>query len=561
MLRILITAIISASLYADIITVSTTPEWKALLLINDNNKTEIDDQSFYLSKLPIDPIVELNATIQNISCENICRFPARYTYLAKQLDINISYAHCKNLNDFLERANGDSAHLIFASSFIESPVSYFGHTFIKLNKPSNPMFSWTLGYAAELENTKFTALAKDTLQGNLRGVFIAEPFFKLYEEYVVKEQRTLHEYPMNLNEEEIKKMLLHFYELGKIKSDYDFFKKNCAYWVYSLINSARSSTIKEKLSFPVLPKDSNQILTKSGFLTNTDENIHIRSADKLYMAYRNLTKDDKAAITNILNSDDKKQKINNTPLNDPDSVKFIVDGAYDILFKKYNYYKSDHSEIKTIRYVEPRLNDKFNKNLDNGSSKLEIAKAISNNIYFASFQPILLDRISDKTSEISEASLGIAGLKFKQNKKLELDELDIINIESLNTKLPFYNPPSWMFDVGLDKELKTSSLEINIGGGIGKTFSILDSKFYILPHLNIHPLKTSIAFELVYGISYWLGDKTHIGFDAKTNIGYINKNTKDTQKIYLLHNINNNYFLKLHTREHEGVLISVGGKF
>ena len=102
----------------------------------ENNISEISDSNFYISKQS-NPKIELETLLQEKSCENICKYPARYKFLSDNLDLNISFSHCEDLQNFLNDSRGETASLVFASSFLGSPTSYFGHTFIKINKPKN----------------------------------------------------------------------------------------------------------------------------------------------------------------------------------------------------------------------------------------------------------------------------------------------------------------------------------------------------------------------------------------------------------------------------------------
>ena len=144
--------------------------------------------------------------------------------------MNLSFEHCDNFKQFLKESRGETASISFASAYLESPMSYFGHTFITIHKTDNRFFSQTLSFAAEVpEKVNFFELATKGIGGGFSGKFVASPYFKLFEGYNTVEQRRISEYQLNLTQEEIENMLWHVYELYDISVDYKFLPHNCAF--------------------------------------------------------------------------------------------------------------------------------------------------------------------------------------------------------------------------------------------------------------------------------------------------------------------------------------------
>lgn len=91
--------------------------WKSLLHYR-NNKPSINEKEFLLSYNNFSLKNELIATIRKIQSDKnyICKFPARYEFLKKdlkKLNINLSgYDTCDEFNTYLEKTNADSLDLV-----------------------------------------------------------------------------------------------------------------------------------------------------------------------------------------------------------------------------------------------------------------------------------------------------------------------------------------------------------------------------------------------------------------------------------------------------------------
>ena len=122
-----------------------------LLLHDQSNKagfqSEADGQNFFFSKVGHkDPNKEIIATLKAFFNDPAsydrnkhpqCRFPARLAWLKKELQLNpkkMPQIKCPSLNLWLEILDYESISIIFASHYLNAPVSAFGHTLIKINR-------------------------------------------------------------------------------------------------------------------------------------------------------------------------------------------------------------------------------------------------------------------------------------------------------------------------------------------------------------------------------------------------------------------------------------------
>ena len=229
-IKLLFLLLVSISLYAlppeKINKISSDAYWHTLLHLRTENISDISDPDFFLSE-KLSAKNELIATLDALNEENrnetICRFPARYRYLSVQLSLGLSFSHCENFQKFLQDSRGDSVSIGFASPYLDSPMSYFGHSFIKINKLDNIYFSQTISFAAEVpKDTGFFTLLYKGITGGFTGRYIASPYFKLHENYSMIEQRSLTEYYLQLTDEEIERLLWHIYEIYDMDVKYKF---------------------------------------------------------------------------------------------------------------------------------------------------------------------------------------------------------------------------------------------------------------------------------------------------------------------------------------------------
>jgi len=112
--------------------------WLSLLHVI-NNKTYIEDHSFLLSNPNFSAKQELINSIQYLLDDNAdinhrCRFPARDFWLRKQLNLpEVSYSHCLDFAEFLDKAPADKVSLVYASENISQASSMMGHTLLKVS--------------------------------------------------------------------------------------------------------------------------------------------------------------------------------------------------------------------------------------------------------------------------------------------------------------------------------------------------------------------------------------------------------------------------------------------
>lgn len=538
---------ITILVFADDISVTTVAEnmeWKNLLHIGEDGKSEISDKDFFLSSTQnFSAKNELEKSLEilksNKKCETICKFPARFSYISKQFDLNITLEHCTDLQKFLKSTRGESVSLIFASSFLGSPISYFGHTFLRVNKLNNPYFSQTLGYAAEVDSTmKVPELVSKGLSGRLIGKYIIAPYFKLYENYSTVEQRTLVEYKLNLTQEEIDKMILHAYEVFGTTTEYGFFRQNCAYQMLWLLEVARPIlSLRNDYKFYAIPAETVQQIKDIGITTDVVTKLSL--IDSAYLTYQTLSEDEKEFFGYLQNSSNKSAMLETSVFEKSTKNKFayLLNANYDILFKKFKTSKEDYFEVKKIKYESLDKQNFGDTTRNSQSMKISLGRTFLDNqkLDTLEFRPILFDRFDTKDSAVGEGTLEFLKLGVqKQGTKNRLEYLNIVEVESLTSRFDFYKPYSWRLYAGANRNFKDENLTPALEFGLGEAYTVNEVFGYLLAQTGAYPTNSNIGLQALGGLSFW-HEGIHFGVDFKRNLLFLNNNKPvDMTKIYVL---------------------------
>lgn len=272
------------------------PAWLALLHYRERSDgsmlSQADRPQFFLSPDgKHSPAAELLANLAAVRApgqrqQYACRFPARYEWLRQRLAqaraADTDHAddaakdaddavldRCEQLAPWLARFPGRRISINFASSYLESPSSTFGHTFLKVYQNSgSELLSPTINYAARSEaRDSDLAFIFKGLFGGFPGVADELPFYRRLRTYADSEGRDIHEYALALEPHEVRRLLLHTWEIKDGVFDYDFLHENCAYRTLSLIDVARpGAALLKRFGKVTVPVDTVRALRAGGML-------------------------------------------------------------------------------------------------------------------------------------------------------------------------------------------------------------------------------------------------------------------------------------------------------
>jgi len=444
--------------------------WKKLLHFRDG-ESEIDSTNFFISpKGKTNPQAELEATLAALykGDDISCRFPARIRWLygkIPDLEQKITYKKCTPLEELIKSYQASKAVLVFPTAHINSPASMFGHTLLRIDdKKGLPLTANAVNYAAETQETNGLIFAYMGIFGGYEGRYSIMPYYKKIKEYNALERRDIWEYTLNLNDEELVRMLTHLYELKDTFAYYYFVKENCSYNLLWLLDLARTgSDLVEDFNFKAIPIDTIKSVKKAGFI----ESSHFRPS-KTKIIQRLIEKKEQATgslkevYSAELDIELLRLKRTKNKVNKKDYIK-------KLLTKLADRSKLDSTPKITIPApVNPLLSHK--------SSRVSIGYSDQEEVEL-SIKPSYHDIYDLDKGFVSGAYINFFQFLFAKNKdeSIRLKNLDLISINSYALRGSIFKPISWGVAVGT-KEFRGKS-NAKLTGEVGVSYALTDKIF------------------------------------------------------------------------------------
>jgi len=466
-------------------------EWRLLLHYQKamfGYKSLIDDPKFFLAPDGHkNPRSELEATIRGFFQTEpegdehpLCRFPLRYEWLKSRLGIDperLPKAECPRLKNVTETIKPESSALIFPTSHINSPASMFGHTLLTFNSGiKSPLLSHAINYSAVTNETFGPLYAIKGLLGYYPGYFSILPYYAKIQEYSDFDHRDIWEYHLNLNESELKRMLLHIFELESIYSDYYFFGENCSYNLMYLFDVARPSlTLTDRFykSFPfwVIPIDTVRGVRESGVI----EKVEYRPSRSSMIQYiaSHLSGDGRKLAVALARGKKNAKQLLASDYSEEDKIR-ILDLASE--YTQYRYskeYTTKEEYSKTFiallqarsalgkpeisEYtVPPPVNPEDGHLSARASMGTGLTHKEGKTDYYQQMRVrpayhSLLDRDSGYVEGGQIVFIDITFRYYDIEKRFELNNIDLIDISSISPRDELFKSVSWKINTGLTR--------------------------------------------------------------------------------------------------------------
>ena len=459
----------------------------------------IDDEDFFLSREgKYNPEAELNATIRAFFQEAddqtkppVCKYIARYTWIKEQLELDSSQLpvpECKQFTELVSQIKPESVSLIFPTTHINSPASMFGHTLLIVETASkSKLLAYAISYAAVTDETFGPLYAIKGLFGFYRGYYSILPYYAKIQEYRDVSDRDIWEYPLNLEYEEVIKLLMHIYELNAIYSDYYFFDENCSYQLFFLLDAARPSLgLADQLNLWVIPLDTVRVAKNNGLITGTfyrpsKSTIIKHIASLLPKASRNkalsIVRGDLEPQILLKQDIPKQEKIQICDLaseylqylyaNDELTQKTYTSSFLNILQVRSKLGAVDEIEYQIPRPTPPDEGHLSNRlSLGFGIKEKDLFQEIE---YRAAYHD-LTDN-DEGYKEGAQIIFGSVALRYYfPDRNLQLESLDLIDIVSIAPRDEFFQNISWKVRTGLYRRVLDDDRDhllyrLNPGGG------------------------------------------------------------------------------------------------
>lgn len=266
-------------------------EWQLLLHYRrglfGGYESEQDDPGFFLSpKGKTDPAAELTATLAKFFSDELvgstrqpaqCAFIARYHWLKERLNFDAARLPplaCERFHRWYADFEAQSISLIFPSAFLNNPASMFGHTLFRVDQQGQTeqtrILAYTINYAAQVPPDAGLAFPVKGIFGIYKGYFSTMPYYLKVREYRDIENRDIWEYRLNLTENQLRRFLMHAWELGNAYFDYFFFKENCSYHLMALLDYADPDLhLTDEFVLWTVPADTIRLITsKPGLVSD-----------------------------------------------------------------------------------------------------------------------------------------------------------------------------------------------------------------------------------------------------------------------------------------------------
>jgi len=469
----------------------------------------IDDPHFFLSKNGRTNLAaELDATLTALvtSSPSVseeppqCRYPARTAWLRKELPSGsqIPDPPCPRFENWKSQMSPDSVSVVFASYYMNNPASMYGHTFLRFNQKKHGgdqgLLDYAMDYAAEVNTHNGILFALYGLTGGYRGRFSTLPYYMKVQQYSNLESRDLWEYTLNLSTEGVERITEHLWELGHTSMAYYFLNKNCSYQLLPLLEVGDPSLhLSESFVLKTVPADTLRILSEQPGPVSAPS---LRPSHVRQMLERrsHLSPEEVRLAGKLTESRKKKRAIRELKALAPDRQALVLDSAYDLFRYRVGFHRDQPAAVlqeeRELLLLRSRLeislrttNEVHSFQVippDQGhkSGRVGVGFGFSSHSMFeeVSARPAIHDLEADPSGFVSGSQLEMLDLRlrFDNDRKVGyLEDLTLLNLESLSAWDRWIHSPSWNLKTGLsvardvdrDPE-KSLYYGLNLGSGL-----------------------------------------------------------------------------------------------
>ncbi len=479
------------------------PYWLTLLHAKKTVRgytSHVDSEDFFLQGPgPFDPANELLATLRKFVEDNDtqCRFPVRVEWLESQLNTLgkvLPAVTCDEYETWRKGIEPKRIVMVFASSYLNSPSSMYGHTLLRIdpvsNVENNPLLSYAINFAAAVNPGENSLLYTfKGLTGGYPGYFSLVEYQKKIKDYSRIDNRDLWEYPLQLNEQEMRRVLAHIWELREIQFDYFFFKENCSYRLIELLEVARPGlSISHRFRGYAIPVDTVRILDEAGILG--EASVRPSERKKLEQYAGLLTQDERQLALAIAREETGIEQLNGL---DSQLQGRIAKLALDFwryknqkvprkdknielsfeLLRLINQYSEHLPKQNTSRFEAHQRPDQGHRSgrIMIGGGELSSADYLTLSTRFSYHDTLDL---SWGYPDFMELVMGEAELRYSEKDHLELEKLKLVSISSLAPRDDLFKPLSWQVRIGAERSFAADRpLHSYLSGQFGHTYKLL----------------------------------------------------------------------------------------
>jgi Domain of unknown function (DUF4105) len=492
---------------------SSDPQWLALVHYRNDRlgsgvTSEADDPLFFNDpRGAVDPQRELEATLATFFAEEVsgakqehpqCAFVARYTWLKGKLQFDagrLPRQPCERFWNWYRRINPAGVTLIFPTAYMNNPSSMFGHTLLRIDAPGQTektrLLAYAINYGADTGSDGGLLFAVKGLTGVYPGFYSIAPYYKKVREYSDLENRDIWEYQLRLSPEEIRRLVMHVWELRGIHFDYYFFDENCSYELLTLLDVARPGLgLAEEFPVYVIPVDTIRVIRDRGLV----EHVTFRPAasTRLRHGVSSLASPLQLLAAGLADRTVALEDPRITGLADTDAPG-VLDVSYDYLQYEYLAGRRTREDAAPLSLqllqmrsrleqpdpVGPVPSPEVRPEQGHPTVLAAVGAGKESNRPFLSFRvrPAYHELLDSPDGYVDGAQINFLDLTLKyftDNHRLVVDDATFVDILSLSPRDRFFRPISWMVRAGwarlpTTRAANTGDLTFQLQGGAGVT--------------------------------------------------------------------------------------------
>ncbi len=493
----------------DYSTLASSREWLSLLHVprSDTKSFVVDPQFFLAESGRHNPEAELRASVQafRVDSQLICKFPARYQFLRQyELIASQPIEHCSEYLQWRKKLDVQGVVLVLASSYLNSPSSMYGHSFLRFDpggeRAQSPYLSYAMNFGAQIPAAENGMLyAYRGVFGGYPGYFSLQPYYEKIQEYTRLENRDMWEYQLALSADEIERLLSHSWELNGIQFGYYFFDENCAYRLLELLEVARPSLdLTTGFEWAAMPVDTIRRVVNDGLV----ESVAYRASrhSELESLSQGLSRSERYLVVNLaeghIASDDKRF----SEFSPAQKQRFLL-AAYRLLRYRDNREQRDPIQAQRAlallkaantlgRFEPPKPERPLRPDKGHPTSlfALDIGAQSERTFVDMEWRISYHDAVdwAPGYPEGATLEMGQLRLRWQERAGLDLQQFVPVHIRSLSQRDVYAKPISWQVQ-GIAERLPggETPLVAAIHGGAGASWSVLGGTSYLLPSVRL----------------------------------------------------------------------------
>ncbi len=462
-----------------------------------NYKSAVRGPFFLSPEGEVSPEKELAATILAMFSDDSllrkktqCRYLARREFIASQLKIpQENLEVCEFSSDWMKRLGAQKISLVFASSFMESAGSSFGHTFLKLNNPQHQggleLTDYGLNFSARTSDTQGAMYAINGLLGRFPGAYGLLPYHQMMKDYINLEGRDVWEYSLNLTPAEVQRLIYAVLEIEGGYFDYYFLDDNCSFQLLKLLEIARPELeLAGDDELFVIPLDTvKKIQSIDGLIETESYRPSLQSQFRSYL--KKVNRESQIKIKNYFDEaalstarSDATAWSNEWSTDELDLAQLYIDIKRSSDPTKYKFAKDQISRARSrrgqvsqdqLRKPASPVGSPDSTSLGLGSYDKLGRSGAELNWRFAFHD--LLERDDGAAKWSSLEVLNFRWRRESVSEKFYLDEVRLLDMLSTSDVNPLFQPVSWgvrlgAFQNGEDLSHSSLLLQAKVGNGI-----------------------------------------------------------------------------------------------